>query len=117
MPEPTPPLSPAEATVLLSPNLLKGRAAVKATLLLLLATGVLRIEETEQPGVFRNKKIAHLRIAAEPKNPPPEITAVLEVVRAAQAAGGRIGDVVENAEKAFGVRRACNSASGSSSPR
>jgi hypothetical protein len=98
----TTPLSPAEATVLLAPNLLKGRAAVKATLLLLLATGVLRIEETEEPGMFRSKKIAHLRIAAEPKNAPPEIAAVLDVVRAAQADGGRIGDVVEQAEKTFG---------------
>ena len=97
-----PPLSPAEATVLLSPNLLKGQAAVKATLLLLLAAGVLRIEETEQPGILRNKKIAHLRIAAEPKNAPPEIAALLDVVRAAQAAGGKIKDVVKLAEQAFG---------------
>ncbi|HKM88417.1 MAG TPA: hypothetical protein VJX48_07415 [Xanthobacteraceae bacterium] len=96
------PLSPAEATVLLSPNLIKGRSAVKATLLLLLATGVLRIEETEEPGFFRNKKIAHLRIAAEPKNAPPEVAALLDVVRAAQAEGGKIKDVVKLAEKAFG---------------
>lgn len=98
----TAPLSPAEATVLLSPNLVKGQAAVKATLLLLLATGVLRTEETEQPGIFRNKKVAHLRIAAEPKNAPPEVTALLDVVRAAQAEGGKIKDVVKLAEKAFG---------------
>jgi hypothetical protein len=98
----TAPLSPAEAVVLLSPNLVKGKAAVKATLLLLLATGVLRIEQTEAAGIFRNKKIAHLRIAAEPKNSPPEIAAVLDVVRAAQAEGGKITDVVRNAEKTFG---------------
>jgi hypothetical protein len=96
----TAPLSPAEATVLLSPNLVKGHSAVKATLLL--ATGVLRIEETEQPGIFRNKTIAHLRIAAEPKNAPPEVAALLGVVRAAQAEGGKIKDVVKLAEKAFG---------------
>ena len=89
----TAPLSPAEATVLLSPNLVKGHSAVKATLLL--ATGVLRIEETEQPGIFRNKTIAHLRIAAEPKNAPPEVAALLGVVRAAQAEGGKIKDVVK----------------------
>ncbi len=98
----TAPLSPAEAVVLLSPNLVKGRAAVKATLLLLLATGVLRIEETEAAGIFSNKKIAHLRIAAEPKNMPPEVAAVLDVVRAAQAEGGKIKDVVRKAEKTFG---------------
>ena len=101
MPE-TASLSPAEATVLLSPNLVKGHSAVKATLLLLLATGVLRIEETEQPGIFRTKKIAHLRIAAAPKNAPPEVTALLDVVRAAQAEGGKIKDVVKLAEKTFG---------------
>jgi hypothetical protein len=98
----TAPLSPAEATVLLSPNLVKGHSAVKATLLLLLATGVLRIEGTEQPGIFRTKKIAHLRIAAAPKNAPPEVTALLDVVRAAQAEGGKIKDVVKLAGKTFG---------------
>ena len=64
------PLRPAEATVLLAPNLLQGSAAFKATLLLLLTTGVLRIEESEAPGIFRNKKVAHLRIVAEPKDAP-----------------------------------------------
>jgi hypothetical protein len=98
----TAPLTPAEATVLLSPNLVKGHAAVKATLLLMLTTGVLRIEETDAPGFFRNKKVAHLRIAAEPKNPPPEIAALLDLIRAAQAEGGKIKDVVKRAEKAFG---------------
>jgi len=98
----TAPLSPAEAVVLLSPNLVKGQAAVKATLLLLLATGVLRIEETEAAGIFSNKKIAHLRIAAEPKNAPPEVAALVGVVRAAQAEGGKIKDVVKQAEKTFG---------------
>ena len=88
--------------MLLSPNLVKGSAAIKATLLLLLTTGVLRIEETEQPGFFRNKTIAHLRLAAEPKNPPPEIAALLDQVRAAQADGGKIADVVKRGEKAFG---------------
>jgi hypothetical protein len=102
MPQTTAPLSPAEAVVLLSPNLVKGQAAVKATLLLLLATGVLRIEETEQPGVFRNRKVAHLRIVAEPKNAPPEIAALVDVVREAQAAGGKIIDVAKLAEKTFG---------------
>jgi hypothetical protein len=97
------PLSPAEATVLLAPNLLRGAAAVKATLLLLLTTGVLRIEEREAFGVFGSKKVAHLRIVAEPKEPGAEIAAVLNVVRAAQPDGGKISDVVKHAEKAFGT--------------
>jgi len=95
------PLSPAEAVVLLAPNLLKGSDAVKVTLLLLLTTGVLRIEESEVPGIFRSKKVAHLRIVAEPKNPSAEIAAVLSVVRAAQPEGGKISDVVKHAEKTF----------------
>ncbi|HLW90853.1 MAG TPA: hypothetical protein VKS78_06075 [Roseiarcus sp.] len=68
------PLTPAEAAVLLSPNLIRGAAALKATLLFLLATGVLRIEETEHAGFFRRRKVAHLKIAAarrtrRPKSP------------------------------------------------
>ena len=43
-----------------------------------------------------------VRVAAEPKNAPPEVAALLDVVRAAQAAGGKIADVVKLAEKAFG---------------
>jgi hypothetical protein len=95
-------LSPAEKVVLLSPNTAKAMAAIKVTLLFMLTKGVLRIEQTEQPGFFRNKTVAHLRIAAEPKEAPPEIAALLDVVRAAQADGGAIKDVVKQAEKAFG---------------
>src|SRR3984957_7641035 len=42
------PLTPAEAAVLLAPNLGNGAAAVKATLLFLLVTGVLRMETVEE---------------------------------------------------------------------
>jgi hypothetical protein len=95
------PLSPAEQVVLLAPNRASGYAAIKAMLLLLLTKGVLRIEETDKPGLFRTKTIAHLRIAAEPKNPPPEIAVLLDLVRAAQAEGGKIKDVVARANKQF----------------
>jgi hypothetical protein len=95
-------LTPAEKIVLLSPNTPKAMAAIKATLLFMLTKSVLRIEQTQEPGFFRNKTVAHLRIAAEPKDPPPEIAALLDVVRAAQADGGAIKDVVKHAEKAFG---------------
>lgn len=37
-------------------------------LLLLLTKGILRIEQSEQPGFFRNKTVAHLRIVSEPKD-------------------------------------------------
>lgn len=95
-------LTPAEKVVLLSPNTAKAMAAIKATLLLMLTKGVLRIEQTEQPGFFRNKTVAHLRVAAEPKDAPPEIAALLDVVRAAQAEGGTIKAVVQQAGKVFG---------------
>ncbi len=95
------PLSPAEQVVLLSPNRARGYAAIKAMLLLLLTKGVLRIEETDQIGIFRTKTVAHLRIAAEPNNPPPEIAVLLDLVRAAQAEGGKIKDVVARANKQF----------------
>ena len=98
----TAPLSPAEATVLLAPNRATPIKAIKATLLLLLTTGVLRLEQSEALGIFRNRKIAHLRIAAEPSNAPPEVAALLDVVRAAQADGGKIKDTIKAAEKAFG---------------
>ena len=95
------PLSPAEQVVLLAPSRASGYAAIKTMLLLLLTKGVLHIEETDQIGIFRTKKIAHLRIAAEPKSPPPEIAVLLDLVRAAQAEGGRIKDVVVRANKLF----------------
>lgn len=96
------PLSPAEMVVLSSPNLPKGSAALKATLLYLLTIGALAIEQSEQPGLFRTRKIAHLRIAAPAPGLPLESVAVLNVVRNAQAAGGSIKDVVKQAEKTFG---------------
>lgn len=43
--------------------------------------------------------MAHLRIANEPKGAPPEVRALIEVVRAAQADGGRIADVIKRANK------------------
>jgi hypothetical protein len=102
MPHISAPLSPAEATVLLSPNTVRPIRAIKATLLLMLATGVLRIEETPKRGVFRTRTIAHLRVAAAPTNPPPEIAALIGVVRAAQVDGGKITDVVALCEATFG---------------
>jgi hypothetical protein len=96
-----PELSPAEKVVLLSPNGARGFAAIKATLLLLLTKGVLRIEESTQYGLLRTKTVAHLRIANEPKAPPPEVGVLIDIIRDAQAAGGRIKDVLALANKKF----------------
>ena len=97
------PLTPAEAAVLLAPNLGNGAAAVKATLLFLLVTGVLRMETVEEPGFFRRRKVARLKIAAAPKNAPPEVAVLLDLVRAAEAEGGKVKDVAKRAQKAFGA--------------
>lgn len=97
------PLSPAEAVVMLRPNLADGLRALKVTLLLLLSKGVLRIEESEQPGLFSVKKIPHLRIAKEPPNAPYDARAAIELVREAQDDGGKISDLVKRANKAWGA--------------
>jgi hypothetical protein len=96
------PLSPAEMVVLLSPNIPKGPAALKATLLYLLTTGALTIEQREQDGLFRTRIIANLRIAKPMPGLPPEALSVLGVVRRAQDAGGAIKDVVKEATRTFG---------------
>jgi hypothetical protein len=99
----TAPLDPAEATLLLAPNLTSGEKTIKATLLFLLAVGVLRIEQSEVVGLFRNKKAACLRVVAEPRNPPPAVAAVLDLVREAQAKGGSVMHVAARASKVFGT--------------
>src|ERR1700688_1957061 len=96
-------LSPAEAVVMRKPNLAVGMQALKVTLLWLLTKGVLRIEESEKPGLFNVKKVPHLRIAKEPPDAPPEVRAALDIVRGAQADGGKIADVVKQATKNWGA--------------
>ena len=97
------PLSPAEANFLLKPNATGGMPSVKLTLMLMLSKGVLRIEQIESPGLFKTKSTPHLRIAAAPKDAPPAIAALIEVVRTAQDAGGTIKAVVAQANKTFGT--------------
>ena len=101
MPDATP-LSPAEALFLLRPNLTNGLRTIRVTLLSLLARGILRVEEQEETGLFRTKKVPHVRIASE-RTPtlPPHVTAVVDIVRAAQADGGKMRDLVKRAEKEF----------------
>jgi hypothetical protein len=52
------PLAPAEVLVLLDPNRPQGAAALKVTLIWLLAAGFLRTEETKKAGLFGRKKPA-----------------------------------------------------------
>ena len=98
------PLSPAEALFLLKPNRTPGSRTLRVTLLSLLVKGVLRIEEEVKPGVFRDRKVAHLRIVAE-RTPtsPPHVAELIGVVRAAQADGGKVRDVARLAQGTFGA--------------
>ena len=97
------PLSPAEAVVLLKPNVANGLKAIKVTALLLLSKGVLKLEQSEKPGLFGSKKVAHLRIAKEPPDLPADAKAVVDIVRAAQADDGRLPELVKRASKMWGA--------------
>lgn len=99
----TTPLSPAEAVVLLRPNVADGLKCLKVTLLMLLTKGVLKLEQSERPGLLGVKKIPHLRIAKEPQNAPPDVRAALDIVRAAQADDGRLPELVKRASKQWGA--------------
>ena len=98
------PLSPAEALLLLKPNRTPGSRTLRVTLLSLLVKGILRIEEEIKPGVFRDRKVPHLRIAEGRSSAlPPHVAELVRIVRAAQAEGGRIRDVVKRATAEFGA--------------
>ncbi len=100
----TVPLSPAEALFLLKPNRTSGLRTIRVTLLSLLVKGVLRIEEQEKPGLFRARKVPHVRVVpVVTPAAPSHVAALIEVVRAAQADGGTIADVVKRATKEFGA--------------
>ena len=93
-------LWPAQALFLLKPNLTNGLRTIRVALLSLLAKGALRIEEQKEMGVFRTKKVPCLRVVAAAAPPlPPHLTAVIDLVRAAQTDGGMMRGVVQRAEK------------------
>jgi hypothetical protein len=100
----TSPLSPAEALFLLKPNLTNGLRTIRVTLLWLLAMRILHIEEQGEEGLFRTKKVPYVRITRNGTlTLPPHVAAVIDLVRAAQADGGKMRDVVKQAEKEFKV--------------
>jgi len=95
-------LWPAQALFLLKPNLTNGLRTIRVALLSLLAKGVLRIEEQEEMGVFRTRKVPCLRTMPGPAPTlPPHLTAVIDLVRAAQTDGGKMRHVIRCAEKEF----------------
>ncbi len=68
----------------------------------MLAKDVPRIEGTEAPGLFRSKKVQHLRLRADNSpTAPPHVAALIGLVRAVQADGGKIRDLVARTEKEF----------------
>ena len=100
----TDPLSPAEALVLLDPRKGQSRAALKLTLTGLLMQGVLRLEESEEKGLFgRTKKVTRLRVSPDAPAVPPPAASVVEVVRAAEAKGGKLDELALQARKAYGT--------------
>jgi hypothetical protein len=106
-PMPDIPLSFAELTYLLYPDSTSGRQTLRATLVTLLAQGILRVEQcqTEVKTLFGTKTTIenYLRIVpARAPTMPPHVAAVLDVVRAAQSSGGKLTDVVTRAKQTFG---------------
>jgi hypothetical protein len=95
-------LSAAEASVLLSLPRYDARQALKLGFMGLLAHGILRIEQEEQPGFFRARHIAHLRTVANPPgNLPPLAASLLRIAQAA-APEGLMTDVVKQAASEYG---------------
>jgi hypothetical protein len=100
-------LNPAEARLLLRPNLTTGFETIKLTLTWMLMGGYLRLDQEDRPGLLLSRKVAVIRPTDKP--PPAEpraIAALLEVVRAAQPLGGRVQDVAKVAKGTFGVNAA-----------
>jgi len=96
-------LSPAEAVVLLQPNVANGLKAIKVTMLQMLSQGLLKLELRDRPGLIGVKHVPCLRIVREPSGAPYDARAVLDLVNAAQAEGGELKAVVKRASKDWGA--------------
>ncbi len=93
-------LTPAEAKYLLTPNM-SGMGVIKVMLLMLIARGLLRVEETQARGLLGQKKIAHLRVASQATANSPGVSALLDTVREAQADDGTVKAVAKRARRDF----------------
>ena len=82
-----PPLSPAEAFVLLDPRHSSAREAFKITLLAMVAQGVLKIAETERTGLFRNKKVMFIRTVELPPAAPDHVEMAFSIIQQASKLG------------------------------
>lgn len=101
-------LSAAEALVLQNPQAAQGRAALKLTLMELLARRIVTMRHEETKGRFgRVHRTDYLQVAEEDQQQVPDaapVTAVLNMLRAAGAAGpgATMAQVVQQARRSFG---------------
>lgn len=94
------PLSPAEILFLLNPNSTDDIDAMTVTLLSLLAKGVLRLEEHQEKWWFITQKVLSIHFTQkQTQAPPPHVAAAMDVVRQAQADGGRIAEALHVMKK------------------
>ncbi len=95
-------LSPAEQLALLDPKAVKAKDAVKATLLSLVAQGVLKIETTSTRGFFGTKKATTVSVARDATPDGPHAAALVRVVRDAGSGGAPLAGVAKGAREAWG---------------
>jgi hypothetical protein len=102
-------LTAAEALVLQNPQLAQGRAALKVTMMELLARRILTMRHDERKGMFgRNQRTDYLVLASNAAQLTPQaahIRAVVNMLRAADASGqgAAMTTVLAQARKTFGA--------------
>jgi hypothetical protein len=96
-------LTPAETLLLWKPKTASGRDLLKASLLSLVVRGIVRLDAQEVRGMFRTKRVLRVRLASMPRQSPAHVESLIEVVRAAEADGGTMDDLVRRARRAYGA--------------
>jgi hypothetical protein len=81
-------LSAPEAYVLINLPRWDAHHALKLGFMGLVAQGILRLEIEERPGIFRTRRVPHLRVAPDLPSPlPPVAASLIKMVRAAEPDG------------------------------
>jgi hypothetical protein len=94
-------LGPAEAQMLLYPHEATGRSALSLTLLMLIARGVLRLEQTQQrAGIAGAGTLVRLG-PTPPPAAPAYVVLIVNAVRIAQTDGGTLDAVLKELTKEF----------------
>ncbi len=103
------PLTAAEALVLQNPQLNQGRAALKLTLMELLARRIVTMRRDERKGMFgRTQHTDYLELAPDAAQRIPDVAhvrSVIEMIRAADKKGydATMLEVISQARKTFGA--------------